>query len=272
MRRVSLVVTDVDGTLVTQDKVLTARAIAAVDRLHANGIAFSICSSRPPFGLRMMVEPLRLTLPFGGYNAGAIVEPELPALPIVEQVLIPPEVAKQAAAMFREHGIDCWLFVGNEWLCTNPAGDHVDRETNTVQQPPTIVGEFTDAHFAAIGKIVGPSKDHDRLARLTVLMQRALAGRANVARSQPYYCDVIPRGINKGRLVELLAERLGGVPRDEIMVLGDMDNDVEMFRKAAFGVAMGNASDAVKQAANAATASNNEDGFASAIDRYVFGD
>jgi HAD superfamily hydrolase (TIGR01484 family) len=125
--------------------------------------------------------------------------------------------------------------------------------------------------LAAVGKIVGPSKDHDRLARLTELIQNVLAGRANVARSQPYYCDVIPSGIDKGRLVELLAERLGGVPRDEIMVLGDMDNDLEMFHKAGFGVAMGNASEAVKRSAQAMTLSNEEDGFAAAIERYVFG-
>jgi Cof subfamily protein (haloacid dehalogenase superfamily) len=272
MKRVALVVTDVDGTLVAPDKTLTPRAVAAVERLHARNIAFSICSSRPPFGLRMMVEPLRLKLPFGGYNGGAIVEPRLPALPVVEQVLIPPDTVKQAVAMFREHGIDCWLFVGNEWLCTNPAGDKVELETYTVQQPPTIVPEFTDRHVAAVGKIVGPSEDHDRLARVTEIMRRALAQRANVARSQPYYCDVIPPGIDKGRLVELLAERLGGVPRDEIMVLGDMDNDLEMFRKAGFGVAMGNASEAVKKQADAVTLSNEEDGFAAAIERYVFSD
>ena len=271
MRRVSLVVTDVDGTLLTHDKILTPRAVAAVGRLHASGIAFSICSSRPPFGLRHLVAPLRLDLPFGGYNGGAIVEPELPALTIVEQVLIPPDAAKQAVAIFREHGIECWLFVGNEWLCTNPAGDKVDLETYTVQQPPTVVPEFADAHFAAVGKIVGPSEDHERVARLTELMQQALSGRAHVARSQPYYCDVIPPGIDKGRLVDLLAERLGGVPRDEILVLGDMENDLEMFRKAGFGVAMGNASEAVKQVAAAVTLSNDEDGFATAIDRYVFG-
>ena len=83
---------------------------------------------------------------------------------------------------------------------------------------------------------------------------------------------MIPPGIDKGRLVELLAERLGGVPRDEILVLGDMENDLEMFRKAGFAVAMGNASEAVKQAANAVTLSNDEDGFAAAIERYVFGE
>jgi hydroxymethylpyrimidine pyrophosphatase-like HAD family hydrolase len=66
MRRFSLVISDVDGTLVTHDKQLTERTIAAVRRLHERGIGFSICSSRPPFGLRMMIEPLQLRLPFGG--------------------------------------------------------------------------------------------------------------------------------------------------------------------------------------------------------------
>lgn len=271
MRRISLVITDVDGTLVTQDKVLTPRAIAAVHRLHENGIGFSICSSRPPFGLRMMIEPLRLVLPFGGYNAGAIVEPDLPDLPIVEQKLIPPDAARAAVSLFHQHAIDCWVFVGNQWLIANPTGDHVDHETHTIQTPPTIVPAFDDSHFAAVGKIVGPSDDHDRVALVTDLMQTALAGSARATRSQPYYCDVIPFGIDKGRLVELLGQRLG-VPQAEILVLGDMENDLEMFAKAGFAVAMGNAADDVKRAAQATTLSNEEDGFAVAIERYVFGD
>jgi Cof subfamily protein (haloacid dehalogenase superfamily) len=268
MRRISLVISDVDGTLVTRDKVLTPRAVAAVRRLHDKGIGFSICSSRPPFGLRMMIEPLCLALPFGGYNAGAIVEPDPPALTIVEQKLIPPEAAREAVALFREHGIDCWVFVGNQWLIANPTGDHVDRELHTIQTPPTIVPAFEESHFAAVGKIVGPSTDHDLVARVTELMQAALAGRARAARSQPYYCDVVPFGIDKGRLVELLGQRLG-VPLSEILVLGDMENDLEMFAKAGFAVAMGNAADEVKRGAQATTLSNEEDGFAVAIERYV---
>lgn len=270
MRRVSLIVSDVDGTLVTQDKRLTPRTIAAVERLHRHGVAFSICSSRPPFGLRMLLEPLQLKLPFGGYNAGSIVMPD-PDLTPIEQQLLPPDAAKQAVETFREHRIDCWVFTGNRWLIANPQGSHVQHETRTIQTPPTLVPEFDDAHFAAVGKIVGPSDDHPLVARLTDLLQAALTGCASVARSQPYYCDVIPPGINKGRLVNLLAERLG-VPRPEILVLGDMENDLEMFRQAGFAVAMGNASDAVKRLAQSTTSSNDEDGFAAAIDRYVFGD
>ena len=268
MTRFSLVISDVDGTLVTHDKRLTERAVKAVRRLHQAGIGFSICSSRPPFGLRMMIEPLRLQLPFGGYNAGAIVDSDLN---VVEQKLIPPEAAKEAVEVFRRHRVDCWVFTGNQWRIANPAGAHVEHETHTVQTPPTVVPSFVDADFAAVGKIVGPSDDHDEVARLTDLLQAALAGRASVARSQPYYCDVTPPGIDKGRLVEMLGERLS-VPRAEILVLGDMENDLEMFRKAGFAVAMGNAAESVKRAAQATTLSNDEDGFAVAIERYVFGD
>lgn len=267
MRRFSLVVSDVDGTLVTGDKALTPRAIAAVARLREAGIAFSICSSRPPFGLRMLIEPLQLQLPFGGYNAGSIV---LPDLSVVEQQLIPPDTAREAVRLFQQHRIDCWVFTGNQWVVANAAGDEVDRETRTVQTPPTVVPEFAEVHFAAVGKIVGPSKDHGLVARVEKLMQEALDGRASVARSQPYYCDITPPGIDKGRLIELLAERLA-VPRSEIMVLGDMENDLEMFRHAGFAVAMGNATDAVKRTAQATTLSNEEDGFAVAVERYALG-
>ena len=210
MRRFSLVISDVDGTLVTHDKRLTERTIAAVRRLHERGIGFSICSSRPPFGLRMMIEPLQLRLPFGGYNAGGIVEPDLT---VVEQKLIPPDAAKEAVGAFQAQGVDCWVFTGNEWRIVNPDGAHVEHETHTIQTPPTVVPAFTDADFAAVGKIVGPSDDHAKVARLTELLQTALAGRANVARSQPYYCDVIPPGIDKGRLVELLGDRLARAAR-----------------------------------------------------------
>jgi Cof subfamily protein (haloacid dehalogenase superfamily) len=267
MKRVSLVVSDVDGTLVTRDKVLTARTQAAVSRLREAGIAFSICSSRPPFGLRMMIEPLQLKLPFGGYNAGTIVNPDLS---VVEQKLIPADAAREAVKTFRQNQIDCWVFSGNEWIVANPQGSHVAHETGTVQTKPTIVTKFAEAHFAAAGKIVGPSDDHALVARLADELRTTLAGSASVARSQLYYCDVTPPGIDKGRLVDLLAARLG-VPQEEILVLGDGENDIEMFRRAGFAVAMGNAADAVKAAAQATTLSNDDDGFAAAIERYAFG-
>ena len=266
MSKFKLVISDVDGTLVTKDKALRPRSVQAVRQLHERGIGFSICSSRPPFGLTMMIEPLGLTLPIGGYNAGAIVETDLT---VIEQKLIAPDAAKRAVGIFHEYGIDCWVFDGNRWIITDRQGDHVDHEIHTIQTPPTVVPAFTDDCFGAVGKIVGASDDHDRVARVEKAMQGALTGIASAARSQPYYCDVIPPGINKGRIVEVLAARLG-LERGEVAVLGDMDNDLEMFAKAGFSIAMGNATDEVKAAASAvAPGTNDEDGWADAVERYV---
>jgi Cof subfamily protein (haloacid dehalogenase superfamily) len=260
-----LVVSDVDGTLVTRDKVLTPAAVAAVHRLHAAGIGFSICSSRPPFGLRMLVEPLALKLPYGGYNAGRIVAPDGT---VVEERLIPPAAAERAVELLYDNGItSIWVFSGNQWLIRDRNGAHVDHETHTIQTPPTVVDSF-QGHFGAVGKIVGASDDYDRVAACEAQGRAALAGSATVARSQPYYCDVTAPGIDKGRIVELLAARLG-LPRERIAVLGDMGNDAEMFKKAGFAIAMGNAAPEIKALAQATTRSNEEDGFAAAIERYI---
>lgn len=268
MSKYSLVVTDVDGTLVKTDKSLTPRAIAAVGRLHERSIAFSICSSRPPFGQRMLIGPLQLRLPFGGYNGGSIVNPDLSP---VEQKFLSPAAARDAVAMFEEHGVtSIWVFTGGEWLIRDASGDHVDLEIHTIQTPPSVVPSF-DGRLDQVSKIVGASKQHDRIGACVAAGQAALAGRATVARSQAYYCDITPPGIDKGRLVDLLAERLA-VPHGEIAVLGDMGNDVQMFARAGFAIAMGNATPEVKALAQAVTSSNDEDGFAAAIERYILAD
>jgi Cof subfamily protein (haloacid dehalogenase superfamily) len=268
MSRIKLVITDVDGTLVTTEKALRPSAVAAVRRLHERGIGFTICSSRPPFGLRTMRDALHITLPFGGYNGGSIVEPDLT---VIEEKTIPPDVAKQTVDIFHAHGIDCWVFVGNEWVITNRQGDHVDHEIHTIDALPTVVTAYEEKHFSAVGKIVGASNNHDLVAEVEKTMQKALDGHAHAARSQAYYCDVIAPGINKGRIVAVLARRLG-LARDEIAVLGDMHNDLDMFAEAGFPIAMGNAPDDVKRAAKGTTGSNDADGWAEAIDRYVLAD
>jgi Cof subfamily protein (haloacid dehalogenase superfamily) len=267
--KIKLVITDVDGTLVTTEKAFRPSAVAAVRKLHDRGIGFTICSSRPPFGLRMMRDALQITLPFGGYNGGSIVEPDLS---IIEQVTIPPAAAKKAVDTFHAHGVSTWVFVGNEWVILDRNGDHVDHEIHTIDTPPTVVAEYEDKHFSAVGKIVGASNNHDLIAKVVKIMQETLGHTAHAARSQPYYCDVIAPGINKGRIVALLRERLG-LARDEVAVLGDMNNDLDMFAEGGFPISMANAPDEVKRAAKGVTTlTNDEDGWAEGIERFVLAD
>lgn len=264
MSEISLVISDVDGTLVTSDKRLTAKTRDAVTRLTSAGIGFTVVSSRPPFGIRKLVNELALQLPLGAFNGGALV---LPDLTVVEQHLISSQAALSAVGVFRSFGIDVWAFSAGHWRLENPSGDYVDLEKRTICADPTIVAHL-ESHLDQAAKVIGVSADFERLDACDPVLRYSLAGSATVARSQHYYLDVTPAGVNKGTCVSALAQRLG-VSSAEIATLGDMENDVAMFRNSGFPIAMGNAAADVKRLAAAATLSNDEDGFAAAVDELI---
>ncbi len=118
-RKISLVLADVDGTLVTEKKVLTERAQAAVRSLHEAGIRFAITSGRPAKGMAMLFDPLKLDTPISGFNGGLVVKPDFT---IIEQKTVPADVAAQAIELIRNHGLDVWVYRGNDWLVGNPKG------------------------------------------------------------------------------------------------------------------------------------------------------
>jgi Cof subfamily protein (haloacid dehalogenase superfamily) len=263
----SAVISDVDGTLVTDDKILTAGAQAAVADLRANGIIFSMISSRPPRGLRMLFDPLGITTPVAGFNGGVIATPDLT---VVTEHLLSPQVTRRAVGMLSARGAQVWIFSGQDWLVRDPDGPYVPLEERTVEFGPTIVEDFGAALDVA-AKIVGVSKNFDLLEHCERDVRAALADSAFVARSQPYYLDVTHPLANKGAALSAIAKLLG-VPLAEIAAIGDGGNDVAMFEQSGLSIAMGNAGPHVQQAADFVTQSNGEDGFAKAIERFVLGD
>lgn len=265
-RLVRLVVSDVDGTLVTADKRLTEATRAAVLRLRAAGIGFTVTSSRPPVGLKPIIRDLDLQLPIGAFNGGAIVRPDLS---VIESHVLALDAAREAVDGLTAAGADVWVFADGRWLLRDPNGDYVAKERRTLATDPTIVPEFGGA-LARAGKIVGSSRDAAGLAACSAKLRTALEGRASVTLSQPYYLDVTPFGIDKGTFLAALS-RLTAIPIAAMAVLGDMDNDVPMLRSGALAIAMGNASPDAKAAAALVTSSNEEDGVADAIDRFILG-
>lgn len=262
----SAVITDVDGTLVNEDKRLTPRAISAVAKLRASGIVFSIISSRPPLGLRSLLGPLDIASPIGSFNGGVIAAPDLS---IITEHLLPPAVAKQTVDMLDAHGIQVWVFSGQDWLVRGSRAPYVDFEERTVGFPAKIVGGF-EASLLAVDKIVGVSRDFALLARCESAMRAALADHASVARSQPYYLDITHPLANKGVALSDIAKLLD-LPLAEIAVMGDGGNDVAMFERSGLSIAMGNANPEVQLAADFVTDSNREEGFANAVDRFILG-
>ena len=265
--KISALISDVDGTLVTDDKVLTNRTRTAVADLRAHGVAFAIISSRPPRGLRMLLEPLKISTPLAGFNGGVLATPELS---VIEQHLLAPDVARRAVDLIAAHGAQAWVFSGQDWLLRDPNGPYVDHEERAVLFQPTVVEEFGRALDIA-NKIVGVGDDFGLLARCEGDIRTMLAGGASVVRSQRYYLDVTHPLANKGNAVLALAKLLM-IPAADIAVIGDGSNDVAMFEQGGLSIAMGNAVADVQQAADFVTDSNREDGFAKAVERFILAD
>lgn len=264
-RAIRLMLADVDGTLVTHDKVLTDAAKAAVRELHDAGIAFAITSGRPPRGMAMLIAPLALRTPIAGFNGGVFVNPDLS---VIESHALDSATAKQAVSLIVDQGLDAWVYTKDEWLIRDPDAPHVAREAWTVKFDAKVVTSFTDAHFAHAVKVVGVSNDLDRVAECEKAAQRMLGERASAARSQPYYLDVTHPLANKGTVVATLSKLLN-IPPAQIVTIGDMPNDVLMFRKTGISIAMGNSSDEVKAQASAVTDTNENEGFAKAVRKFV---
>jgi Cof subfamily protein (haloacid dehalogenase superfamily) len=262
--KISLVLADVDGTLVTKDKVLTPRATAAVKALQTAGIAFAITSGRPPRGMSMLIEPLALQTPIAAFNGGIFVDPDMTML---EQHVLATDTAKRAIDVILGNNMDVWIYSGNDWFIRKLDAPHVAREEWTVKFPPTVVANF-DNLLGNVNKIVGISDDYDLVARCEREAQAALGAKASAARSQPYYLDVTHPDANKGTVVTTLAKRLC-IPASAIATLGDMPNDVLMFHKSGLSIAMGNASQEVQAQANRVTDSYEDEGFAKAIERFI---
>ena len=264
MSRIALVVSDVDGTLVTKDKILTDDAKSAVRALRAAGIGFTIVSSRPTIGMGFLIEPLAITLPIGAFNGSSIVDAQLKP---IEQHLIAPAVAQRSLDVLNEFGVDIWLFSNERWYTKNPDGEYVPHEKRAIKADPTIIKDFTP-HLSEACKIVGASSDAALLARCEAAMQQAVGAEATAVRSQTYYLDVTPPGHDKGTFVGNIARRLG-ISTDAVATIGDMQNDLPMFAKSGISFAMGNATDDVKKRATHVTDSNERDGFARAMETVL---
>jgi Cof subfamily protein (haloacid dehalogenase superfamily) len=264
MTRIALVVSDVDGTLLTKDKTLTEASIAAVRRLRDAGIGFTIISSRPTIGMRFLIEPLGITLPVGTFNGSAIVDP---AMTPIEQHLIPPPAVERSIDLLAEFGVDIWLFTHDQWLTKNGAGEYVAHEIRAIKADPTVVSDFTP-YLAQACKIVGSTSDAALLMRCEQAARGLLGTLATAARSQSYYLDITPPGCDKGTFVQAMAARLG-IATDAVATIGDMQNDLAMFAVSGLSFAMGNATDDVKKQAKRMTASNEDEGFAKAMDAIL---
>ena len=262
---VKLLLADVDGTLVTQDKVVTDRAIAAVHKLHAAGVLFAVTSGRPPRGMAMLIEPLDITTPIAAFNGGLLVDRDMN---VIDQRVLPEDLVVPVADMMGSFNLDVWLYRGADWYVPQADGPHVSREAWTIKFEPKVMKDGLHGLTDNVAKLVGVSDDADAVTKATSAVHDKFGDHVTAAASQPYYLDVTHPLANKGEVAKYLAAKYQIDPQD-IATIGDMPNDVLMFAHSGLSIAMGNASAEVKRSARRVTTSNEDEGFANAVDKFI---
>jgi Cof subfamily protein (haloacid dehalogenase superfamily) len=280
-KKISILLADVDGTLVDSQKRITARAEEAIRKLAEAGIKFAVTSGRPPRGMKMIVEQIKLSTPLAAFNGGMLVEPN--TMKVLMQQTLDAETARSVIERVGELDLDAWVYAGVNWYLRDLNTPHREKEERTVQFPPTVVKDFDEALRQGVAKVVGVSDNYDLVAKAEKVIaeefehgvhakctttSRDCEPSVSAARSQPYYLDVTHPKANKGSVVEMLADLLK-IPPAEFATIGDMPNDVLMFKKSGYSIAMGQASEEVRKSATYITAGMDDEGFAKAIEDFI---
>jgi Cof subfamily protein (haloacid dehalogenase superfamily) len=261
---ISLVISDIDGTLITSNHEVTDATESAAAKLYERGIALSLASSRPPRSIIPLADALKLSGPFAAFNGALVVKREGEVL--ARSVLSAPIIAR-VKAIADGFGLAVWLYDEQDWWV--PWRDaFVDREEHTSGFSVRLEG-YADRITRDANKLTVVGKP-ELVAQAEQRILSELATEVSASRSKPRFLDVTAYGIHKGTVVVRLAKLLN-IPTDRVAVIGDGPNDIEMFKQAGLSIAMGQAVDEVREAATYVSASNDDEGWANGIEKFVLG-
>lgn len=263
-----IIAMDLDGTLTNSDKIITPKTKAALMHLQKEGVKVVLASGRPTRGIQHLEEELELQK-YGGYilpyNGGQIIE--CASGNVLHSRTIPPHVCQRIVALAKIFYANLLTYHNEELLCLEKYDMYAEIESKingmTIVQP--------DDYEKAIAGFDVPKfimlEDEHHLVRIQNAIHPALSKYCECFTSAPYFLEITPKGIDKGSSLDVLLNHIG-MDRSDLVTVGDGMNDVSMLRIAGLGVAMGNARQEVKNAADFVTLSNDEDGIAYMIEQF----
>lgn len=264
-----LLVLDVDGTLLNNEKQISKRTLSALLKVQHMGIRIVLASGRPTSGLIPLANALELGN-FGGfilsYNGCQVIKADNGE--VMFERRINPEQIPYLEKKSRKNNFSIFTYHDDYILTDNASDPHIRREAELNNLKIVEEEEFSIAIDFAPCKCVLVSDDEEALRGLENHWKRRLDGVLDVFPSEPYFLEVVPCGVDKANTLALLMEQLG-VTREEVIAFGDGVADVTMLQLASKSVAMGHAPDSVKVCADYVTASNEEDGVAQAVEKLI---
>lgn len=261
---IQLFVSDVDGTLLNAQKELTDTTRRAIARLRDAGVAISLISSRPPRGLQWLIEQLHLEHACAALNGGVIIGPRLNVL---SSYPLRDATAREIVRLLEAQGLSPWIYTERSWYVPAFDAGHVRHERAIVNFEPSLFKTLDDIDGPII-KITGISDNCDAVLSTQNLLARNMGDGLSIARSLSNRLEITHHDANKGSAIEAIGATIGLSP-GVIATAGDGENDILMFRKSAFSIAMGQATVEVRRAATVTATSNSQDGLAWAIEEFL---
>ena len=264
-----LLVLDVDGTLLNEAKEISKRTLAALLKVQQMGVRIVLASGRPTYGLLPLAKSLELGN-YGGYlvsyNGCQIISAQNGE--ILFERRINPELVPYLEKKARKNNFALLTYHDDTLVTDSPENRHVQREAALNNLQIIREDEFSAGIDFAPCKCVLVSDDEEALIDLETYWKKRLDGTMDVFRSERYFLEVVPCGIDKANTLGALLDMLK-VKRDEVMAIGDGVCDVTMIQLAGMGVAMGHSPESVKACADYVTVSNEDDGVAQAVEKAI---
>ena len=259
---------DLDGTLTNHDKIVTPRTKAALRKAAESGVCIVLASGRPTVGIEPLARELNLDK-FGGcilsYNGGKIIDCQTGHTLV--QHAFPPDLIEPVCTFCRYWNVVPLTYDAHGIVTENPDNPYVQEEARICKIPARKVENLPAEVTYPINKLLLTGDPAD-MPHVEELMQQEFAGKLSIYRSQPFFIETMPLGIEKSASLQILL-CAKGLTAANLMACGDGWNDLPMLKFAGLGVAMGNAQPEVKAAADYITADNEHDGVGLAVEKFI---
>ncbi|NLW56941.1 MAG: HAD family phosphatase [Firmicutes bacterium] len=259
-----LIAVDIDGTLLDSKKNLTNETIKAIQQAVRQGVIFTICTGRPIQGVEPLIDKLGLDLPFITYNGAVIVKGK--SKEILYEVKMSAADVKTVMRLGKRLGATNLLWVNNQ-LYADPLNENAIRYSNISKTPPQPIADLEVLLTQGVTKIVW-CDEVETINRWHEQVGPFLTETINHHTSQPFLLEFVDHEVSKAKSLARLGA-LYGIKQEEMIAIGDGFNDLSMIKYAGLGVAMANAPEAIKEQADYVTLSNDENGVAHVIDRFI---
>ncbi len=263
-----LIAVDLDGTLTNSKKEVSPRNRYALLEAQAKGKKVIITSGRHPMGVKDIAEDLMLGR-YGGFimafNGGKIIDCQTGQT--VESKLFPLEYLSDVVSVLSDFNVTVMTFDDKKIYANNKVNDYTNVESEILKTDMLVVDDFVSAVKFDINKLL-IAGEPDELDTCRTLLKKRYDGLLDMYKSAPYFLEIMPFGVSKGSALARLLPKIG-VEREEVIAFGDNYNDMTMIGYAGMGVAMSNGEDEVKKIASYICESNDDDGVAKTIEKFV---